>query len=779
MGIFGALTTAVTGMQAQSFALQNISGNIANSQTTAYKRTDTSFLDLIQDGEASKQVSGSVMANSRATNSVQGDVQTSSIGTFMAINGDGFFVVMKPTGQTDNNPTFSGVNQYTRRGDFQPNKDGYLVNGAGYYLMGIPVDSTTGNLTGSVPTLLKFKNDFLPAQQTTEISYRANLARYPMTPGHDTSVVGSELLNPVDFIANPLAISPQAAKITGSGATLKADAIANLTGSTVLPGSGMVNGGTFTINGTTINIDAGMTPAQVLTAINAPVTLDGTGGFTGPGSTLGGTPAAITIQAAGLNGGAPVTINTLTAGDTASTAATKINAVLDALGGGDDGISVSGTTGQLEFTSANGEVVTLAGDSATLDSLGFLAGNRVATVGTPPPGLQAATLDASNHLLLKSTDAYTAVVIGGSNPSLLDELGISVGTVNPTNLLTQSAAAAGQTLTIQVGANPALTVTFGTGGLPEVATIADLNTRLAALTGGIASVNSTNGNLTVTASSPTDEITIGGTINPLAFGLHTTSALPSNQTVVADDLTAFVDASIGGGAITAYDVSGSPVNIQLRWAKTDSTSLGIGHTDTWNLFYQVDSNATGSEAAWQNVGANFTFDANGQMDPLISTWILNNVTVDGAALGNMTLNFGSGGITQFSDANGSVQVNLLQQNGFAAGALQTISVNEKGRVVGAYSNGRTIDLAEVMLAKFSGTNFLKRIDGGAFEATDESGQAIYGAAGKIVGSSLEGSNTDIADEFTKLIVTQQAYSANTRVITTSNQMVQDLLNMLR
>ena len=74
---------------------------------------------------------------------------------------------------------------------------------------------------------------------------------------------------------------------------------------------------------------------------------------------------------------------------------------------------------------------------------------------------------------------------------------------------------------------------------------------------------------------------------------------------------------------------------------------------------------------------------------------------------------------------------------------------------------------------------LKRIDGGAFEVTDESGPAIYGAPGKIVGSSLEGSNTDIADEFTKLIVTQQAYSANTRVITSANQMVQDLLNMLR
>ena len=71
------------------------------------------------------------------------------------------------------------------------------------------------------------------------------------------------------------------------------------------------------------------------------------------------------------------------------------------------------------------------------------------------------------------------------------------------------------------------------------------------------------------------------------------------------------------------------------------------------------------------------------------------------------------------------------------------------------------------------------MDGGAFETTDESGLPIYGASGKIVASSLEGSNTDIADEFTKLIVTQQAYSANTRIITTANQMVQDLLNMIR
>jgi len=140
MGIFGALTTAVTGLRAQSFALENISGNIANSQTTAFKRVDTSFEDLIPDFPINKQLAGSVIASSRATNTAQGDIQGASIGTFVAVNGEGFFIVQKPANFVDNRPVFDGVNLYTRRGDFQLDKSGFLVNGAGYYLMGIPVD---------------------------------------------------------------------------------------------------------------------------------------------------------------------------------------------------------------------------------------------------------------------------------------------------------------------------------------------------------------------------------------------------------------------------------------------------------------------------------------------------------------------------------------------------------------------------------------------------------------------------------------------------------------
>jgi len=664
MGIFGALTTAVTGMRAQSFALENVSGNIANSQTTAFKRMDTSFVDLIPDASPSRQLAGSVVANARMTNTVQGDIQANSIGTYMAINGDGFFVVQKPSSFTDNRPIFDGIDRYTRRGDFQPDKNGYLVNGAGYYLMGIPIDPTTGNLVGSVPQLLQFQNDFLPAQATSQIEYRANLASYPLTPNSDPSVPGSELLNPANFSANPVAGAPSPARILGTGATLLPDAAAVLTGTLDLSAVSSV-GGNLVINGTTIAIAA-------------------TDNFT-------------TIR-------------------------NKINAQ-------------TGTTGV------------------------------------------TATASASNRLVLTSGNADTAVTIGGASTlNLLNELGIAVGTVNPTNLLTQSAVAAGQTLTITIGSNPTDVITFGTGG-GQVSTMADLATALAGITGGTASLNTSNGNITITASSLTDTITIGGTATPLNFGIQTVSALPSNQKVVAQDVSAFIDASVGGGAVTAYDTAGSPVNIQLRWAKIDSADTG--GTDTWNLFYQVDSNATGTQTAWQNVGVNYQFGANGQMNPAVTTLTLSNVVVNGIALGNVQLVHGTGGITQFADPNGNAQVNMLQQNGYPAGELQQISVSDKGRVVGSYSNGRTLDLLEITLANFNGANYLKRIDGGAFEITDESGPAIYGAPGKIVGSSLEGSNTDIADEFTKLIVTQQAYSANTRVISSTNEMVQDLLNMIR
>ena len=190
MGIFDALTTAVSGLSAQSFALQNISGNIANSQTTAYKGIQTSFQDMVSDNLPSQQIAGSVAVNSVPTNNVQGDIQNATTPTYMAVNGNGYFIVEKPTTFSDNQPVFSGVNLYTRRGDFQLDQNGFLVNGAGYYLMGIPVDPTTGNPTGSIPMTLQFSNNLIPAQETSQIQYNANLPSVPQTPATQSGVCG-------------------------------------------------------------------------------------------------------------------------------------------------------------------------------------------------------------------------------------------------------------------------------------------------------------------------------------------------------------------------------------------------------------------------------------------------------------------------------------------------------------------------------------------------------------------------------------------------------------
>jgi flagellar hook protein FlgE len=281
-------------------------------------------------------------------------------------------------------------------------------------------------------------------------------------------------------------------------------------------------------------------------------------------------------------------------------------------------------------------------------------------------------------------------------------------------------------------------------------------------------------------STGANSVVIGGTASgaELAqFGLTAATTAPGTGTVIATDVSTFVAETIDGGAVTGFSANGTPANVQFRWAKVDSGVYGA--QDTWNLFYQTNSNATGAQTAWQNVGTNFIFNQAGQLSPPITNLTIPGVTINGISLGNVQVNSTTGGISQFASTSGLATINNLQQNGYAAGALQSVAVTTKGTISGAFTNGQTVDLSQISMVHFNGANNLKALDGGAFQATDESGPALAGATGQIIGQSLEASNTDIATEFTKLIVTQQAYSANTKVITTANQMSQDLLNVLR
>jgi len=456
MGVFGAMQTAITGLRAQATALGHISNNIANSQTVGYKRSDTTFSDLVPGSPARQQALGVVQAFSRPTNTVQGDITKSEVRTFMGINGDGYFIVGTREDTVDGLPVFSDEDLYTRRGDFELDRNGYLVNGAGYYLKGLAVNATTGNVTGNVPDFIQVTNDFLPASETTQIEYAANLAATPKTSSYDPAVPNSELLT-----AGSYAVDPRAA-------------------------------------------------------------------------------------------------------------------------------------------------------------------------------------------------------------------GVGV--------------------------------------------------------------------------------------------------------VQATDNTLFLSESIAGGAVTGFDALGASVDVQFRWAKIDS--VASGGSDTWNLFYLSDSAATGAATQWTNVGQDYTFNAQGVLNPSLPSVTITGLTVNGTALGNIPLIHGAG-MSQFADSSGSATITDIDQNGSSAGEFSGISVSEEGRIIASYTNGRVVEVSEVSLASFLADGFLEKADGNAFRQTIESGNAILSSQGKLVGAALEASNTDIADEFSKLIVTQQAYAANTRVISTGEEMLQEVLNMLR
>ncbi|MBR0973751.1 MULTISPECIES: flagellar hook-basal body complex protein [Bradyrhizobium] len=750
MGIFDAMNTSVGGLQAQSYALQNISGNIANSSTTGYKGIGTSFVDLIPDSSVpSKQVAGGVTANAKATITTQGTISGSTVATNMAITGDGFFSIQKATGIVDNVPVFSGVTYYTRRGDFQLNANGNLVNGAGYYLMGVTVDPKTGNPQGNVATVLKFQNNFIPAQATTSIQYAANLPTQPNTAASTTASTGTLLaeggLNPSDFSANPLPVGTPPAPYTNatvSGAAATGN-IRTAYSSTTGTGTVALQNNSSAVASTTTSLDNTVgthLASSILTALS------------GQTLTINGNTVTFDNSTTVTTVGSNTTIG-LGAGTTA-TVASILNAIQTAGG--------AGVTASLS-ASGNIQISTGTGVDVAVNS------------GTAATALGISSVTRGGNVLSSPAITGSTVLSGSASAGGAEVL--------------SSGFAAGDTITVD-----GQTLTFmasGASGANQINITDNITTLLGkidALSGASGSSVSSGGVITLNTGTVSN-LSVSSSNSAAFAALGFTSTITKNRDgggtagtggVVGNDISTFTKESISGGAVTAYNAAGTPVNLQLRWAKTDSASLGAGHSDTWNLFYQTDPNATGTTVGWVNTGQAFTFAADGSLtSPSGSGITINNVSVSGQSLGSVAFNISSGGLTQYASTSGAVTINTITQNGYAAGQLRSVAVNNNGLVVGTFSNGQNLDLAQVSLSHFNGTNYLKALDGGAYAATEQSGPAIDGASGTISGSSLEGSNTDIADEFTKLIVTQQAYSANTKVITTANSMVQDLLNVLR
>jgi flagellar hook protein FlgE len=422
MGLFGAMTTAVGGLRAQAFALENVSGNIANSQTTGFKRVDTSFADLVPDSTPQLQLAGGVLARSRGTNNVQGDIQNASINTFMAINGPGYFIVQKPSAFPDGTPVFTGVDLFSRRGDFQLDKDGYLVNGTGYYLKVLRVDSVTGNVSGSVPEVLQFSNDFLPAQPTTLVEYRANLATFPRTAQADEEVPGSERLNTGAFSVNPTS--------AGTGTVVANDVPTFLAQS--------IAGGAVTMydalgSSTNIQLRWAKLADNLVNIQSTPIAADVASVGVGTGVSIaadtaallqggvGGLAGADTLDSLGFSNGETISVSdgTNTVTHTIVDALTEdLDAVFATLNGGAATWTISISGGSIEIESDNAtDTLTITGDN--LGAVGFADGDSADPVSATLAALAGETLTVS----ITGQAGINVVLRDGARP------GIEPGTV--------------------------------------------------------------------------------------------------------------------------------------------------------------------------------------------------------------------------------------------------------------------------------------------------------------------------------------------------------------
>ena len=127
---------------------------------------------------------------------------------------------------------------------------------------------------------------------------------------------------------------------------------------------------------------------------------------------------------------------------------------------------------------------------------------------------------------------------------------------------------------------------------------------------------------------------------------------------------------------------------------------------------------------------------------------------------------------------------MTKVDGAASGSLQQFQIDQYGSIVGLFSNSQKLVLGKIAVANFNNPSGLQKIGSTAFVESSNSGLPQIGSPdtggrGQLLGSTLEMSNVDLAQEFTNMIIAQRGFQANSRVITTSDQMLQDLVDLKR
>jgi flagellar hook protein FlgE len=277
------------------------------------------------------------------------------------------------------------------------------------------------------------------------------------------------------------------------------------------------------------------------------------------------------------------------------------------------------------------------------------------------------------------------------------------------------------------------------------------------------------------------KIDTGATIIPIEIkkGQSIPASATTGISMIANlDAEAETDSTFSS-TVEIYDSLGTSHSVNITYKKTDSGA--------WSWSATIPAVDTGGDAADDPVeigSGDLTFDSSGILtDPTDNPTLTITGLANGAA--DMEMEFklwdtpGNPYITAYSSVS---SVSKTTQDGFPVSIVKDVSIDSDGNVMGLTESGRTIALAQLAIADFPNVGGLQKYQGSTFVAFTSSGEPSIGVAGvagrgTIVGSSLEQSNVDMAQEFVNLIQAQRAYQANSKVITTTDELYQAAINL--
>lgn len=225
---------------------------------------------------------------------------------------------------------------------------------------------------------------------------------------------------------------------------------------------------------------------------------------------------------------------------------------------------------------------------------------------------------------------------------------------------------------------------------------------------------------------------------------------------------------------TIYDSKGSPLDVQITFTRTAGVNAW-DYTVDWPTGFTPPAGMTITAGASGTVSFNTIGGYDAPATPLLPV----TITVPQANDISFNLDFSA-----FSMVAGPSTALVRSQDGLFPGELATFSIGRDGVITGTFTNGAVRDLGQIAVAHFAAPEGLMKTGSNLYEASSSSGEAIVGGAGidgrgTVETGTLEMSNVDLASEFTEMITTSRAFQANSRVVTTSDEMLQELIQLKR